>query len=103
MDIKILKEKDGSFNVEHIDFSRGGYAEVSVKCVELACDEVLLRNSSLSYLNGLASSLGMKVVNIEGPIKTIPIKVERGESARVKYLNYPVEIIPQKKCWEDYK
>ena len=96
MVIKIKKEKDGSFKEEYIDFSRGGYAEVSVNCVELAYDEILLRNSSLSYLNGIASTQGMNVVNIEGPIKTIPVKVERGESNRVKYLNYPVEILPLK-------
>jgi hypothetical protein len=99
MDIKIRKESNGSLNAEEdYDFSKGGDAEVSVECGEHMSDEFILKKDSLAYLNKMASSQGMKVVKIDGIQKTIsPAKVERGESVRVKYLKYPVEILPKNK------
>ena len=88
------KLKDGSFKEEYLDFSKGGTAEVSVNCGENLSDEVVLRRESLSYLNEMASTQGMKVIDVEGPQLTINVKVKRGDSARVKFLKYPVEIYP---------
>ena len=77
MDIKLKKEENGSFITESkIEFGKGGCAMVSVDCDEKGCDEVLLRRETESQA-------------------TIPVKVERGESARVKRLDFPVEVLPQ--------
>lgn len=96
MDIKLKKEENGSFITESkIDFGKGGCAMVSVDCDEKGCDEVLLRRETESYLNAQALIQGMRVKGITGPQATIPVKVERGESARVKRLDFPVEVLPQ--------
>lgn len=97
MNINLRKNENGSFFVEGngiIDFWRGGLARVSVKCDDYGYDEILLRNDALSYLNHLASNQGMRVLREEGQQATIPVRVERGESARVRYLEFPVEILP---------
>ena len=98
MDIKVKKESDGSFITESkIDFGKGGCAMVYVDCDEKGCDEVLLRRETESYLNTQALKQGMSVKEIIGPQATIPVKVERGESARVKRLDFTVEILPRER------
>jgi hypothetical protein len=96
MDIKLKKEENGLFTVkDKIDFSKGGSATVSVECANQGYDEVLLKKEAESYLNQQALTQGMRIEEIFGPQATIPVKVERGESARVKRLDFPVDILPQ--------
>ncbi len=97
MNIEIKKETNGYFITENkIDFGRGGCAMVSVDCDEHGCDEMLLRRGAESFLNRLASKQGMRVERVEeGSIATIPVGVERGESARVKFIEFPIDIFPQ--------
>ncbi len=94
MDIKMKRKEDGSFSVAGLlNFSRGGYAIVSVEC-EKSYDQLLLKSDAISHLNEIASKQGMSVSKTEGAQAVIPVKVERGESARVRYVEFPVEILP---------
>lgn len=98
MDIKLKKEENGSFTViDKINFSKGGSAMVSVECCNQGCDEVLLKKEAESYLNQQALTQGMKVEEVIGPQATIPVRVARGESARVKRLDFPVDILPRER------
>lgn len=98
MDIKLKKEENGSFTVkDKINFTKGGSAMVSVECCKQGCDEVLLKKEAKSYLNQQALTQGMRVEEVIGPQATIPVRVERGESARVKRLDFPVDILPQER------
>lgn len=98
MDIKLKKEENGSFTVkDKINFTKGGSAMVSVECCNQGCDEVLLKKEAKSYLNQQALTQGMRVEEVIGPQATIPVRVERGESARVKRLDFPVDILPQER------
>ena len=96
MDIKLKKDGNGLFIVkDKINFTKGGSAIVSVECGSQGCDEVLLKKEAESYLNQQALAQGMKVEEALGPQATIPVKVERGESARVKRIDFPVDILPR--------
>lgn len=96
MDIKLIKEENGVFTVKNkINFTKGGPSTVSVECSNQGCDPILLKKEAESYLNQQALIQGMKVKGIIGPQTTIPVKVEKGESARVKRLDFPVEILPR--------
>ena len=96
MEIKLKKEENGLFTVkEKIDFTKGGHAMVSVECGSLGCDEVFLKKEAESYLNQQSLAHGMKVEEAYGPQATVPVKVERGESARVKRVDFPVDILPR--------
>ena len=96
MDIKLKKEGNRLFKVKNkINFSKGGHATVSVECDNQGCDEILLKKEAESYLNQQALTQGMRVEEAFGPQATIPVKVGRGESARVKRLDFPIEILPQ--------
>ena len=98
MDIKLKKEENGSFTVkDKINFTKGGSAMVLVECCNHGCDEVLLKKEAKSYLNQQALTQGMRVEEVIGPQATIPVRVERGESARVKRLDFPVDILPQER------
>jgi hypothetical protein len=98
MVIRIRKDKEGFLNAEEcLNFSKGGYAEVSVKCDENVSDIVFLRKESLSFLNRMASNQGMKVQIIDASQVSVAARVERGDSAKVKYLKYPIEILPDNK------
>ena len=98
MDIKLKKEEKESFTLkDKIDFSKGGSTMVSVECCNQGCDEVLLKKDAISYLNQQALTQGMRVEEIIGPKATIPVRVERGESARVKRLDFPVDILPRER------
>lgn len=98
MDIKLKKEENGSFTVkDKINFTKGGSAMVSVEYCNQGCDEVLLKKEAKSYLNQQALTQGMRVEEVIGSQATIPVRVERGESARVKRLDFPVDILPQEK------
>lgn len=98
MDIKLKKEENGSFTViDKINFSKGGSAMVSVECCNQGYDEVLLKKEAESYLNQQALTQGMKVEEVIGPQATIPVRVARGESARVKRLDFPVDILPRER------
>lgn len=95
MNMKLFKEEDGAFTgKERINYSKGGHATVSVECSNEGCDEILLRKEATSYLNQQALAQGMRVEEVFGPQATIPVKVGRGESARVKRLDYLIDILP---------
>lgn len=95
MIIKIKKECNGDYYSESpIDFSLGGRAQVFVECCNHGYDEVLLRRGAESYLNQIALSQGMRVLSTIGDTQTVPVSVQRGESARVRCLKFPVEILP---------
>lgn len=95
MKIQLTKE-GGSFSVkESIDYWKGGPALVSVECNYPGYDEVLLKKEAESYLNQQALNQGMRVEEIIGPQATTPVSVERGESARVKHLEFPIDILPK--------
>lgn len=95
MTIKIKKDGDGSFYAEsQINFGMGGRARVSVDCDNHGYDEILLRREVESYLNEMASSQGMRVVRTTGDTASIPVRVNRGGSARVRYLEFPIDILP---------
>lgn len=98
MDIKLKKEESGVFTVkDKIDFTKGGLSTVSVECSNQGCDAILLKKEAESYLDQQALIQGMRVKGIIGPQATIPVKVERGESARVKRLDFPVEVLPRER------
>lgn len=98
MNIKLKKEGNGLFTVkDKIDFSKGGPATVSVECDNHGYDEVLLKKETESYLNQQALTQGMRIEEAFYPQATIPVKVERGESARVKRLDFPIDILPQER------
>ena len=98
MDIKLKREENGFFTVkDKIDFSKGGPATVSVECDNQGYDEVLLKKEAESYLNQQALTQGMRIEGAFGPQATIPVKVERGESARVKRFDFPVDILPRER------
>ena len=98
MDIQLIKEEDGTFTEkERTNYWKVGHATVSVECNNEGCDEILLRKDATSYLNHQALTLGMRVEKVFGPQATIPVKVGRGESARVKRIDVPIDILPQKK------
>lgn len=95
MDIKLIKA-DGAFMVkEWPNYRKGGSAMVSVECDNHGYDEVLLKKEAVSYFNQQALTQGMRVEEIWGTQATTPVNVERGESARVKYLRFPIEILPK--------
>ena len=95
MDIKLIKLGD-SFTVEgRPDYWKGGTAMVSVECDNHGYDEVLLKKETELYLNQQAQTQGMRVKEIWGPQATTRVNVERGESARVKFLKFPIEILPK--------
>ena len=96
MKIKLKKEENGLFTLKNkIDFSKGGSAMVSVECCSQGCDEVLLKKETEYYLNQHALTQGMRVVEVIGPQATIPVRVEKGESARVKRLDFFIDILPR--------
>lgn len=98
MDIKLKKEENGSFTLKNkIDFSKGGSTMVSAECCNQGYDEVFLKKEAISYLNQQALIQGMRVEEIIGPQATIPVRVEKGESARVKRLDFPIDILPRKR------
>lgn len=98
MDIKLKKEENGLFTEkDRINFSKGGTTMVSVECSNQGYDEVFLKKEAESYLNQQALIHGMKVEEASGPQATVPVKVERGESARVKRVDFPVDILPREK------
>lgn len=95
MKIKIIKNGNGSFSTENrIDFWRGGRFMVSVETDENGYDEVFLRKEAETYLDRKASFDRMKVLRAEGSVTKIPVRVERGESARVRYIEFPIDILP---------
>ena len=95
MDIKLFKE-NGAFTLEgRPNYCKGGPAMVSVECDNYGCDEVILRKEAVSFLNSQALPQGMRVEEVVGPQTTIPIRVKKGESARVKRLDFPIDIVPQ--------
>lgn len=95
MDIRIKRNENDSFETEReLDFSRGGRALVSVIC-EKSYNQAMLIRDAVSYLNKKASNQDMRVSKTEGPQTTIPVRVERGESARVRFIKFPVEILPK--------
>lgn len=95
MEIKLKRERNGCYFTESKnDFWRGGRSYVSVECDAYGFDEALLRREAESYLNRLASRQQMRVIRTEGPITKIPVRVERGESSRVRYLEFPIDILP---------
>ena len=95
MKIKVIKV-DGSFTVEEKpDYWKGGSAMVSVECDNHGYDEVLLKKEAESYLNQQALTQGMRVEEILGHQATTPVSVKRGESARVRHLEFPIEILPK--------
>ena len=96
MNIKLKKEEDGVFSVKNkIDFAKVGLSTVSVECSNQGCDPIHLKKETESYLNQQALIQGMRVKGIISPQASIPVKVEKGESARVKRLDFPVEVLPQ--------
>lgn len=98
MKIKLKKEENGLLTAkEKINFTKGGPAIVSVECCNQGCDEVFLKKEAKSYLNQQALTQGMKVEEAIGPQTTISARVERGESARVKRLDFPVDILPRER------
>lgn len=98
MDIKLKKEENGVFTVKNkIDFTKGGPSTVSIECSNQGCDPIHLKKEAESYLNQQAFIQGMRVKSIVGPQATIPVKVEKGESARVKRLDFPVEVLPRER------
>ena len=98
MDIKLKKEEDGTFTVKKsINYWKGGPATVSVECDNHGYDESLLKKEAESFLNQQALTQGMIIEKVLGPQTTIPVKVERGESARVKRLDFPINILPDQK------
>lgn len=95
MKIQLFRKGNGSFATENrIDFCRGGRFMVSVETEEHGYDEVFLRKEAETYLNRKASLYRMKVLRAEGPVTKIPVRVERGESVRVRYIEFPIEILP---------
>ena len=95
MSIRLRRERNGSFcSDEVLDFTKGGSAEISVNCDGFGHDEMILKKEAVAYLNDLASTQGMRVEEQDGPLATVPVKVKKGESARVRYIKFPAEIAP---------
>lgn len=98
MSIKLKKTENGFISSENtIIFEKEGPTSISVECDGKGCDEVFLKNEALAYLNREASKSRMRVNSEEGLHKTIPVKVNKGDSARVRFLEFPVEITPDER------
>lgn len=76
------------------NFTNGGQITVKVECDEIGCDEEILKRQSLSFLNQISMNERMAIRDLHGEQKTISARVMKGESARVKYLEFEAEIIP---------
>lgn len=95
MKIELFREGKDNFSTESkIDFLQDERAVVAVGCDEHGCDEISLRREAEAFLNRQASLTGMRVTRAEDPMADIRVRVERGESARVKYLEFPIDILP---------
>lgn len=95
MKIELFRKGKDNFSTESkIDFLRNERAVVAVECYEHGCDEILLRREAETFLNRQASLYGMRVIRAGGPMARVPVRVDRGESARVKYLEFPIDILP---------
>lgn len=90
--INIFK-KGRFFSEEVIDFSDCNPTRVIVTCDEQGCDEVILKKDALNFLNQLASEQGRKVTLRDDYIRSINAPTERGESARVKLLDFGIDIL----------
>ena len=98
MGIILKKTENGFMSTGNANiFERQGPTSISVECDGKGYDEVFLKNEALAYTNREASKYGMRVNSEEGLHKTIPVKVNKGDSARVRFLEFPVEITPDER------
>ena len=88
---------ENSFSIEDTDiksFSNYNRISISVKCGQPGMDELLLKKAALSFLNSIAKNEGVMLQQISDRQSTIPVRVNKGESARIKYIEFSAEVLP---------